>query len=230
MRPAASVYASSMSDTAVVRNVGSVTLHGAGPAASTEYIVPVTSAHVTPIAAPVIGLAPTSPVIAEAGTSVTPAFVSIAKPAAVPSNTGAGPAAVAAPVVKLHVNGAANALPARSLIPVVSVAVYRVLAARLLVGFKVATAFVEVTVPETGVAPCVKVKFAAVIVAGSTASLKVAAMLLLTTTPVAVLAGSVELTVGAVVSAVAPVVKFHVLLTANALPAKSLTPVVIVAV
>jgi len=116
------------------------------------------------------------------------------------------------------------------LAPVVIVAVYRVLAARLLVGSKAATAFVEVTVPETGVAPCVKVKVAAVIVAGSIASLKVAAMFPLTTTLVAVLAGSVELTVGAVVSAVVPVVKLHVLLTANGLPARSLTPVVIVAV
>jgi hypothetical protein len=89
---------------------------------------------------------------------------------------------------------------------------------------------VEVTVPETGVAPCVKEKVAAVIVAGSIASLKVAVMFPLTSTLVAVSAGSVELTVGAVVSAVAPVVKLHVLLAANALPARSLTPVVTVAV
>ena len=69
-----------------------------------------------------------------------------------------------------------------------------------------------------------------VTVAGSIASLKVAVMLLLTGTLVAVLAGSVEVTVGAVASAVAPVVKPHVALAANALPAKSLNPVVSVAV
>jgi len=73
------------------------------------------------------------------------------------------------------------------------------------------------------------VKLAAVTVAGSTASLKVAVMFVLTGTLVAVSAGSVEVTVGAVLSA-APVVKFHVALAASALPAKSLIPVVSVAV
>jgi len=67
-----------------------------------------------------------------------------------------------------------------------------------------------------------------VAVAGSTASLKVAVMFVLTGTLVAVSAGSVEVTVGAVLSA-APVVKFHVV-AASALPAKSLIPVVSVAV
>jgi hypothetical protein len=182
------------------------------------------------MAVPLIGLAPTSPVITEAGTSVTPVFVRMAKPAAVPSATGAGPPAAApVPVVKLQVLSTANGLPARSLAPVVIVAVYEVLAARLLAGSKVATEPVEVTDPETGVAPCFKVKLVAVIVAGSIASLKVAVRFLLTTTPVAVSTGSVELTVGAVVSVAAPVVKLHVLLAANALPAKSLNPVVIVA-
>jgi len=69
-----------------------------------------------------------------------------------------------------------------------------------------------------------------VAVVGSIASLKVAVMLLLTGTLVPVSAGSVEVTVGAVPSAPAPVVKFHVALAANALPAKSLIPVVSVAV
>jgi hypothetical protein len=58
----------------------------AGPAASTAYIVPVTSAAVNPIPAPVAGLKPTSPVIAEVGTLVmfgVPAR--IAKVAAQPS-------------------------------------------------------------------------------------------------------------------------------------------------
>jgi hypothetical protein len=100
----------------------------------------------------------------------------------------------------------------------------------LLVGSKVATEPVEVTDPGTAVAPCVRVKVVGVIVAGSSASLKVAVVFLLTTTSMAVSAGSVELTVGAVASGVVPVVKLHVLLAANALPAASLTPVVIVAV
>lgn len=46
-------------------------------------IVPVTSAHVRPIARPVMGPAPTSPVIREAKTSVTPVFVRTAKRPAV---------------------------------------------------------------------------------------------------------------------------------------------------
>ena len=66
VRPAASRYAPSISPTAEVRNEGAVAVHGSGPAASTEKIVPVTSVHVTKIAAPVIGLEPTSPVMAEA--------------------------------------------------------------------------------------------------------------------------------------------------------------------
>jgi hypothetical protein len=116
------------------------------------------------------------------------------------------------------------------LAPVVIVAVYRVLAVRLLVGSRVATEPMEVTAPDTGVTPCFKVKLDAVIVAGSIASLKVAVMFLLTTEPAAVSAGSVELTVGAVVSIVAPVVKPHVLSAASALAAMSLKPVVAVAV
>ena len=45
----------------------------------TEYIVPTTSAQVTRIAAPVIGLDPISPVIADLGTSVIPDFDKITK-------------------------------------------------------------------------------------------------------------------------------------------------------
>src|SRR6266496_5217436 len=74
----------------------------------------------------------------------------------------------------------------------------------------------------------VKVKVAAVTVAGSIGSLKVAETFVLTGTPVLVSIGSVETTVGAVVSVVAPVVKFHVKGVANALPARSLNPVVTV--
>jgi len=86
----------------VDRKLGFSTLH-AGPAASTVYIVPVTSAHVRRIAAPVIGLAPTSPVIGDGETSVIPVFVRIAKLAAVPRATGAGPDAIVVVVVELVV-------------------------------------------------------------------------------------------------------------------------------
>ena len=49
-------------------------------------------------------------------------------------------------------------------------------------------------------------------------------------TPVAPLAGTVAVTIGRVVSRVAPVVKVQTKLAASALPAKSLAPVVTVAV
>lgn len=49
-------------------------------------------------------------------------------------------------------------------------------------------------------------------------------------TPTAPFAGFVEVTVGAVVSVVVPVVKVHTKLPANALPDRSLAPVVTVAV
>src|SRR5256885_1576757 len=108
-----------------------------------------------------------------------------------------------APVVKLQTKLLASALPARSLAPVVIVA--------RLVGL------------GAGVA-------SGVIVKASIASLKAAAIFWLMATPVAALAGTVKLTVGAVVSGVAPVVKLQTKLLASALPARSLAPVVIVAV
>src|SRR5450755_3713530 len=98
-RPAASVYAVCMSRTAAVNLVGFFMLHGAGPAASTETTIPVTSVQVKRSAAPVIGLVPTSPVTAEVGTSVIPDFVRITKSPADLRFTGAGP------------GPAANALP-----------------------------------------------------------------------------------------------------------------------
>jgi ABC-type dipeptide/oligopeptide/nickel transport system permease subunit len=67
-------------------------------------------------------------------------------------------------------------------------------------------------------------------VAGVITSLKVAFTVALVAMPVALEAGFVEATVGGVVSAVAPVVKLHTLLAAMAFPARSLTPVEIVAV
>jgi hypothetical protein len=57
-----------------------------------------------------------------------------------------------------------------------------------------------------------------------------AVIALLMAIPVAALTGMVVLTVGAVVSKASPVVKFHTKSTVSALPAKSLAPVVIVAV
>src|SRR5712691_5182655 len=76
------------------------------------------------------------------------------------------------------------------------------------------------TKAHPGPEPCeVKVKLEAT-VAGSIGSLKVAETFVLTGTPVFVSIGSVGRTaVGAAASA-APVVKFHVLLAANALPAR----------
>src|SRR5450756_1228880 len=89
-----------MSRTAPVNLVGSLTLHGSGPAASAEITIPVTSVQVNRSAAPVIGLVPSSPVIAEVGTSVIPALVRMTKSPADLRTTGAGP------------SPAANALPA----------------------------------------------------------------------------------------------------------------------
>src|SRR6267154_870754 len=92
------------------------------------------------------------------------------------------------------------------------------------------------TKAHPGPEPCdVKVKVPVppvVTVAGSIGSLKVAETFVLTGTPVFVSIGSVGRTaVGAVLSAAAPFVsKPHVVAVANALPARSLTPVVTVAV
>jgi hypothetical protein len=117
--------------------------------------------------------------------------------------TVGGVTSVVVPVVKVHVWLAANALPARSLNPVVTVAVWRVLTARLPVGAKVAVLPTQVTAPATAVAPA-SVNVVAVQVAGSTASLKVAVSFRLVATPVAVSPGFVELTVGGVVSPAGP--------------------------
>src|SRR5947208_6594258 len=73
-------------------------------------------------------------------------------------------------------------------------------------------------------------KLAVLIVKGFIASLKVALMVWLIGTAVAPLAGTVALTVGGVVSRVAPVVKLQLKPVVSALPARSLAPVVTVAV
>lgn len=69
-----------------------------------------------------------------------------------------------------------------------------------------------------------------VTVSGLIVSLKVAVTTELTEVPVASFAGTVALTVGGVVSGRAPVVHFQTKLLARGLPARSLAPVVMVAV
>ncbi len=73
-------------------------------------------------------------------------------------------------------------------------------------------------------------KVSVVIVEESISSEKVAVMVVSTATSVALLAGAVELTVGAGVASSDTVVNDHVYAAARAFPAKSLAPVVIVAV
>src|ERR1700694_2113464 len=80
-----------MSPITVVRK-GPSLIAQEGPAASTTYIFPETSPQVRRRAAPVMGLVPTSPVTADAYTSVTPLLLRIANVPAVPKLTGAGPA------------------------------------------------------------------------------------------------------------------------------------------
>jgi hypothetical protein len=84
--------------------------------------------------------------------------------------------------------------------PVVIVAVYSVLTARLAAGVKTAVTPVTVTEPETAVVPCFREKVVVPIVKGIIASLNVAATDELSATSVALLAGFVELTVGAIES------------------------------
>src|ERR1022692_1061793 len=113
-----------MSSTAAVSKVGAVTLHGRGPAALTVKILPVIiSAHVRWIAAPVIGLAPTSPLIADGKTSVMPDLVRIAKIPAFPRGTGVCPVNSTALVVNVHAMGLSIATPAAFFAAVVTVAV-----------------------------------------------------------------------------------------------------------
>ena len=68
------------------------------------------------------------------------------------------------------------------------------------------------------------------IVAGFIGSLKVAVIAVLLATAVAASAGTVNVTVGRVVSGSAAVVKVHTKFVARPLPARSLAPVVTVAV
>jgi hypothetical protein len=123
------------------------------------------------------------------------------------------------PALKVQTKLLAKALPAKSLTPVVIVAVYRTPAARLLAGVKVAVVLVEATVPMTGVSGVsvvvlaeatvpvrgvvlCSVKVAVVMVSRLIASLKVAVTFVLSATPVAPFAGLTKVTVGRVVSGV----------------------------
>ena len=130
------------------------------------------------------------------------------------------------PVVKLQVTGASG-LPARSVIPLRRVTVYRVLARNVPVGLSVATFVVlEYVTVELKVAPFdarLIMKFplaAAVIGRPVTASLKVAVMFAVRLIPVALATGVRAVTTGA-----GPVVKVHVFAVIG-LPARSWTALV----
>jgi hypothetical protein len=113
--------------------------------------------------------------------------------------TTVGDSVVLGPVVKLQTLSAAIALPLRSFTSVVSVVVNVVMAARSLVGLKIAVkpSAARDTVPVTGVkAGPVTVKVVGVIVEASILLLKVAVIFESTATPVARSAGTEELTVG----------------------------------
>src|SRR5450755_1346845 len=58
-------------------------------------MVPDTSPHVRRMDAPVVGLVPTSPMMVDVATSVTPVLLTIANVPADPSCTGTGPCAAA---------------------------------------------------------------------------------------------------------------------------------------
>jgi hypothetical protein len=130
------------------------------------------------------------------------------------------------PVVKVHGFGTSpdvNALPAKSLAPVVIVHVNRTPFGRLpLNGVNVAVVPVWETIPVTGVRPGpVTLKVSVVSVSGSIASLNVTWITWLTGTALAPSAGTVELTVGETLSAAEPVVKVNEKSLAIALPARS---------
>jgi hypothetical protein len=144
--------------------------------------------------------------------------------------TVGGVVSAAEPVVKVQTLLAARALFARSVTPAVMVAVYVVALASGADGSKVAVVPESVTVPETGEFPAITVNVA--VLTDLTDSLKVAVTSALTATPVWLAAGFVEVTAGGVVSVTAAeaVVKVQTLFAARALLAKSVTPVVMVAV
>ncbi|RHX89503.1 hypothetical protein DLM76_21275 [Leptospira yasudae] len=95
---------------------------------------------------------------------------------------------------------------------------------------KVVAEPIQPTVPATAVNPSVRVMFAVVNVEQSIGSLKAMLKEPLTENPLDVFAGLINETVGAVTSGAAPVVKFQAYRVVRAFPAKSLAPVVILAV
>jgi hypothetical protein len=147
--------------------------------------------------------------------------------------TVGGVVSAAEPVVNVQLKATASGLPARSLAPVLTFTVNRVLAASALVGENVATLPIPAyaTEPGTGVVPGpVTVNVVPVIVSGSICSLKFTATLVLSATPVAPQVGIVESTVGAVVSGASPVVNPHEKVVGSAVPPALFTPVVTVTV
>jgi hypothetical protein len=129
-------------------------------------------------------------------------------------------------VVKVQTKLDARAAPVGSFAPVVMVAMYKVLVARIVVGVNVAVVPAKVTVPATGVTPGPdKVNVPALIVAGFMASLKVAEIAVFTGTAEDPLAGTVKMTVGG-----EAVVKVHTKLATSGTPVRFFAPVVIVAV
>ena len=138
------------------------------------------------------------------------------------------------PQVKLWV----SVLPARSSTPAtaggpgiaaMAVSVYGVLAAKGLVGVKVAVFPVPAyaTVPGTSVARDAvgaRVRVLFVMVEGSIGSLKTAETVVFVATSVALQAGLVEITVGGVVSELVDVMKLHEKLLVIAPPARFVTP------
>src|SRR5688572_1042559 len=105
-------------------------------AGSPAWIVPLTVPGGNPVTA-VPGLSPRSPLTLVAPVLVTVEPARTANVLAAPRATGACPAGVAA-VVKLQLKSVGSALPARSLAPVVTVAVKTALGASVLIGVKVA--------------------------------------------------------------------------------------------
>ncbi len=138
----------------------------------------------------------------------------------------------AAAVVNFQVKSPPSALPAASFAAVVIVAVYWVLPAKLADGVNLAVLPLMLTVPLTDAPPEVvaSVKLEVVNVEFVIASEKLADTEAFSAAPVAAFAGDAEETIGGVVSSAAPVVKVQLKSAPSALPAASVTPVVMVAV
>ena len=164
--------------------------------------------------------------------TVVPTATPVAPARGVTELTVGGVVSGGAVVVKVHVAADASPLPARSCAPVVIVAVYCVLPARDALGVNVAVLPDTPTVPLTGVPLLVttSVNVEVVSVALFIGSENVTITVLLSATLVAPMLGKRDCTVGGVVSGGVVVVKTQLKLPANALPARSCAPVVMVAV